>query len=128
MVNVAAHWFFCQDLGTTVTPIRYLPYLKTSKTPKCYSSSVDSSAAQRHLAWVKNLKLIRQFGLEVRRRRVELGVTQEQFAELSGLHRTYISGIEQGDRNPTLDIVFTIARALRCEPSTLMPQDWNETL
>jgi transcriptional regulator with XRE-family HTH domain len=70
---------------------------------------------------VKNRLLVRKFGLEVKRRRAELGITQEEFAERSGLHRTYVSGIERGERNPTIDIVFAIARALSCEPAEIMP-------
>lgn len=70
---------------------------------------------------MKNQQLVRQFGLEVKRRRAELGITQEEFAHISGLHRTYVSGIERGDRNPTIDIVFSIASALKCEVSEIMP-------
>ena len=52
-----------------------------------------------------------------------LALTQEVFADLSGLHRTYVSGIERGDRNPTLDIILKIARALQCSPSDLFPKE-----
>ncbi len=72
---------------------------------------------------MKNEHLIKQFGLEIRRRRLEIGLSQEGFAELSGLHRTYVSGIERGDRNPTIDIVFQIAQALRCSPADLFRRD-----
>lgn len=72
---------------------------------------------------VKHENLIKQFGLEVKRRRLESQLSQEDFAELSGLHRTYVSGIERGDRNPTLDIVFRIARALQCQPSDLLREE-----
>ena len=71
---------------------------------------------------MKNKDLIKQFGLEVKRRRVELALTQEEFADISGLHRTYVSGIERGERNPTLDIIFQIARALNCLPGDLLPE------
>jgi transcriptional regulator with XRE-family HTH domain len=71
---------------------------------------------------VKNEKLIRQFGLEVKRRRIELGLTQEAFADVSNLHRTYVSSIERGGRNPTLDIIFQIARGLQCQPASLLPE------
>lgn len=71
---------------------------------------------------MKNKELIRQFGIEVKRRRIELGLTQEEFAGISGLHRTYVSGIERGDRNPTIDIIFQIARALKCAPGSLLPE------
>ncbi|WP_217895503.1 helix-turn-helix domain-containing protein [Oceanibaculum nanhaiense] len=69
---------------------------------------------------MKNEQEIKEFGLEVRRRRIALGLSQEQFAEISGLHRTYVSGIERGDRNPTIDIIFQISRALRCPPGALL--------
>jgi transcriptional regulator with XRE-family HTH domain len=72
---------------------------------------------------VKNEQLIKQFGLEVRRRRLDSSLSQEEFAEISGLHRTYVSGIERGDRNPTIDIVFQIAQALRCSPADLFGRD-----
>ena len=72
---------------------------------------------------MRNEQLIKQFGLEVRRRRLEGGLSQEDFAEISGLHRTYVSGIERGDRNPTIDIVFQIAQALRCSPADLFKKD-----
>jgi transcriptional regulator with XRE-family HTH domain len=75
---------------------------------------------------VKNRSLIRQFGLEIKRRRTEMGITQEEFADRSGLHRTYISGIERGGRNPTIDIVFEIARALACDPADIMPSTVDE--
>jgi transcriptional regulator with XRE-family HTH domain len=68
---------------------------------------------------VKNDDSIRQVGLEIKRRRTELGFTQEEFADVSGLHRTYISGIERGERNATLDVIFQIAKALQCEPGSL---------
>jgi transcriptional regulator with XRE-family HTH domain len=71
---------------------------------------------------VKNAALVRQFGQEVRRRRGELGLSQEELAGVSGLHRTYVSGIECGERNPTIDVVFVLASALQCKPADLMPE------
>lgn len=87
---------------------------------ECDSSSVDSYNAPIDAATVRNKQPIRQFGLEVKRRRVELGLTQEEFADQSGLHRTYVSGIERGQRNPTLDIILQIARALKCNAGDLL--------
>ena len=52
------------------------------------------------------------FGANVRRFREARGWSQEQLSEMSGLHRTYISGIERGVRNPTVKIVHEIAMAL----------------
>lgn len=53
------------------------------------------------------------FGKNVRRLREERNWSQDRFAEESGLHRTYISGIERGVRNPTIEIVSQIAKALK---------------
>lgn len=51
----------------------------------------------------------RQLGLNVQRLRREKGWSQEDLAFESGLHRTYISGIERGVRNPTVTIVAKLA-------------------
>ena len=53
------------------------------------------------------------FGRNVRLCREALGWSQERLAEESGLHRTYISGIESGKRNVTISVVAEIAAALR---------------
>lgn len=46
--------------------------------------------------------------------------SQEQFAFESGLHRTYVSGIERGIRNPTVTILERLAAALEVEPAELL--------
>lgn len=51
-------------------------------------------------------------GKAIRKRREELGWTQENLAEKAELHWTYISGIERGVRNVTILKLFAIARAL----------------
>jgi len=66
------------------------------------------------------MSLTIKFGENVRATRIEQKLSQEGLAELSGLHRTYISGVERGVRNPTLSIIIAIARALQVEPSTLL--------
>lgn len=53
-----------------------------------------------------------RFGAAVRRRRAALGLSQEALAERAGLHRTYIGGIERGERNVTLRVAAKLARAL----------------
>jgi len=54
-----------------------------------------------------------RFGRALRRRREKLGVSQEEFADMCGLDRTYIGGIERGERNVSLVNIEKIARALR---------------
>jgi transcriptional regulator with XRE-family HTH domain len=54
-----------------------------------------------------------RFGKAVRKRRNKLGVSQEAFADLCELDRTYIGGIERGERNVALINIEKIARALK---------------
>lgn len=60
-----------------------------------------------------------RFGKAVRRRRRELDISQEELAERSGLHRTYISSVERGERNPTLESIEQFAKALDIKVSEL---------
>ena len=53
-----------------------------------------------------------KFGQKVKEIRKEKGFSQEDLATKSGLHRTYISDIERGDRNVSLKNVEKIAKAL----------------
>ncbi len=54
-----------------------------------------------------------RFGKAVRHRRNKLGVSQEVFADMCGLDRTYVGGIERGERNVALVNIEKIAKALR---------------
>jgi transcriptional regulator with XRE-family HTH domain len=54
-----------------------------------------------------------RFGKALRKRRNKLGVSQEEFADLCGLDRTYIGGIERGERNVALINIEKIALALK---------------
>lgn len=60
-----------------------------------------------------------RFGKAVRARRHKLGVSQEEFADICGLDRTYIGGIERGERNVALVNIEKVARALRISLSEL---------
>lgn len=60
------------------------------------------------------------FGLAVRAFREAKNISQEDLAATAGLHRTYIGGIERGERNLGLKNIFRIARALGCKPSQLV--------
>jgi len=66
------------------------------------------------------MDICKQVGLNVRRLRLEKGWSQEQLADEVDLHRTYISGIERGVRNPTVKIVAQLAARLDVEPSELL--------
>ena len=62
----------------------------------------------------------KQVGLNVQRIRRTRGWSQEELAFESGLHRTYISGIERGARNPTITVLKELADALGVSPGALM--------
>lgn len=51
-------------------------------------------------------------GRNVQRMRRKKGLTQEQLAEISGFSQQYISGLEQGQRNPTIVTLYELASAL----------------
>jgi transcriptional regulator with XRE-family HTH domain len=56
----------------------------------------------------------------VRKYRTEAGYSQEALASKADIHRTYIGGIERGERNPTLATIHRLAAALGVQPSQLL--------
>ena len=54
----------------------------------------------------------KQFGERIRELRLAKGFSQEELAFKSGVHRTYLGGIERGERNPALKNIAAIAKAL----------------
>lgn len=71
-----------------------------------------------------NLNIKQRFGKAIRRRRRELDLSQEALAERAQLHRTYISSIERGTRNPSLDNIKRLADALNISIANLFT-DYN---
>ncbi|ADO47346.1 helix-turn-helix domain-containing protein [[Enterobacter] lignolyticus] len=53
-----------------------------------------------------------QFGAHLKKLRLQSGLSQEAFADKCGLDRTYVSGIERGVRNPTLEVIGVLAKGL----------------
>jgi len=60
----------------------------------------------------KTTPLRATFAAHVRQLRVERGLSQEEFADRCGLHRTYIGSIERGERNVSIDNIERIAGGL----------------
>jgi transcriptional regulator with XRE-family HTH domain len=56
----------------------------------------------------------------IQERREEIGLSQEEVAHRAGLHRTYISDIERGARNPSLKTLSRLSEALEVPTSTLI--------
>jgi transcriptional regulator with XRE-family HTH domain len=68
---------------------------------------------------VKSEILVR-FGQRVREERIKQRLSQEQLAELAGVHRTYIGMIERAEKNITLENIEKVANALKIKPETLL--------
>ncbi len=67
------------------------------------------------------MKTIRKkFGEKVRELRRAKGLSQEELAFRAGIHRNYLGGIERGERNPALDNIAAIAKALGVDLSVLL--------
>lgn len=61
-----------------------------------------------------------KLGQKIKEIRIKEGYSQEELASLSKLHRTYISDIERGERNVSVENIEKIAKALKIEPNELL--------
>ncbi len=63
-----------------------------------------------------------KLGAAVRQHRTDANLSQEELAHLCGLHRTYIGGIERGERNVSIENILRIANALGTSCAALVGQ------
>jgi len=61
-----------------------------------------------------------RLGTNIRRLREAEGWSQEEYADRAGIHRTYVSDIERGQRNPTVTVVEKLARPFDVPPGRLL--------
>ncbi|MGN6358145.1 MAG: helix-turn-helix domain-containing protein [Novosphingobium sp.] len=61
-----------------------------------------------------------RLGSNVRRLREAKGWSQEDYADRAGIHRTYVSDIERGRRNPTVTVVEKLAKPLEVSAGSLL--------
>ena len=66
------------------------------------------------------MKILSGFGDKLRELRKKRGLSQEELADEAGLHRTYIGGVERGERNPTLTTLKRLADALHLRIDELL--------
>lgn len=66
------------------------------------------------------MNLKKSFGIVLRHRRTNCGLTQEQLGFEADLRRTYVSMIELGRQQPSLETVFKLAKALGVSPAALI--------
>ncbi len=65
-------------------------------------------------------ELRKMFAANLRNLRQARGISQERLAELAGLHRTYVSSVERGARNISIDNIARLAKALDVSPEKLL--------
>lgn len=63
---------------------------------------------------------LRLLGDAIRVARKELGLSQEDFAEICDFHRTYVGQLERGEKNVSFTNVLRVAKAIRVKPSLLL--------
>ncbi len=68
----------------------------------------------------RNVGLERLFGRILQELRTERGLSQEELGFESDYHRTYISQLERGQKNPSLRAIFRLARVLGVRPSEMI--------
>ena len=73
---------------------------------------------------VKDISHLQQvIAANVRKLRLRMGLSQEEFADLCGYHRTYIGSIERSERNITVSTLEAVAKHLGVAPSDLLSED-----
>ena len=73
--------------------------------------------------FARRVDVRKRVGFNLRKLRKERGLSQEGLAFECGLHRTYISGVERGVRNPTVLVLEQIAIALEIPSSRLLEEE-----
>lgn len=73
--------------------------------------------AKKQITDPKRSSVLEAFGQAVRERRKAQGFSQESFAHYCGLDRSYMGGVERGERNVTLTNIERIISALQMKPS-----------
>ena len=71
------------------------------------------------MASLRDKRFLREIGLRIRALRKEKGWTQQQFADHCDLHRTYVAGVERGERNVTVISLRALADVLRVDIAQL---------
>lgn len=66
-----------------------------------------------------NATVLKELGNRIREKRKACGWTQEDLADNAGIDRSYIGGVERGERNLTFNVLCQICEALRCDVAAL---------
>ncbi|WP_448028235.1 helix-turn-helix domain-containing protein [Brevibacillus borstelensis] len=66
--------------------------------------------------------VLKILGNVIRKKREDFGLSQEELADMSEIHRTYISQIERGLKGVTIKVLFSIAASLKTTPSEILKE------
>jgi transcriptional regulator with XRE-family HTH domain len=101
-----------------------------AKALQCHVKELISKLQKKKISTIikdKNIPesnievILLTFGQSLKEKRLLLNISQDELSSNSGLHRTYVSQVENGKRNISLENLFVLAQALRCEASDLIP-------
>jgi len=102
-----------------------LSVVKLSLTPVYqFNFSVDSCPLPSSLLILTfvDMDIKKKFGKQVKKFRLEKGLSQETLALMADLDRTYIPSIEKGERNVSITVIEKIAKALKIKISVLFDE------
>lgn len=66
-------------------------------------------------------ELARALGTKIREQRKAKGLSQDRFALMCGVDRSYMGRIERGEVNITVEKLYQLAQTLECDPASLLP-------
>src|ERR1700693_6113638 len=89
----------------------------------CHSLSVARSDKMSQIMATIDLKIL--LGMAIKTKRTSMRISQEELAHRADLHRTYVSDLERGARNPSMDTIEKLAGAFQLSVSTLLEQASN---
>lgn len=105
--------FYCQQPPAPVPPHHQCrPWWVDQGLPLVSDCSVPAGKSPN--------PILRILGERIRERRLSLGLSQERLAELAAIHRTYVPGIESGQRAVTVIVLMRLAEALGGDASELL--------
>jgi transcriptional regulator with XRE-family HTH domain len=66
--------------------------------------------------------VLQEFSEKIRAQRAKKNISQDTLSRLTEIDRSYVGRIDRGEVNITIDMLFKIATALKCQPSALLPK------
>ena len=76
------------------------------------------------MGYIRNEKVLRAVGMNIRKLREKSGFSQQEFADLCDMELSQINRIELGEINTSVSVLFIIAEVLKIKPSKLLDIDW----